>query len=90
MFVAIVIGFVCIHRAGRRFYDLSPIPNLSAIPLRSESYHNTGDHFPWILADNCNKTVQGYLCKLHFGGNHGYRRCIHWYLIKKKGKKCKT
>ena len=46
MFVAIVIGFVCIHRAGRRFYDLSPIPNLSAIPLRSESYHNTGDHLP--------------------------------------------
>ena len=54
MFVAIVIGFVCIHRAGRRFYDLSPIPNLSAIPLRSESYHNTGDHLPWILADSCN------------------------------------
>ena len=60
MFVAIVahwlclhlsrlwlIDFVCIYRAGRRFYDLSPIPHLSAVPFRSESYrHNTGDHLP--------------------------------------------
>ena len=26
--------------------DLSPIPNLSALSSRSESYHNTGDHLP--------------------------------------------
>ena len=26
--------------------DLSPIPNLSALSSRSESYHNTGGHLP--------------------------------------------
>ena len=50
---------------------------------RGKSYHNTGGHFQWNLADRCMWSVQRYLPnKLHLDGNHDYRCCIYQCLNK--------